>query len=141
MPLRVVFDTNVLLSLFAFPGARWQPLRDAVADGRVCCLTRDDCFAEYRSIVGSRTIDLDDDARAEALARYAARAMWVAEGPATAVLPRCGDPDDQKFLELASVGAADFLVTHDRALLAVAPRALPLRVVVPRRLREALARG
>lgn len=141
MPLRVVFDTNVLLSLFAFPGDRWQPLRDAVADGRVCCLTRDDCFEEYRRIVASRAIDLDDDGRAGALARYAACATRVDELPCAAALPRCGDPDDQKFLELASVGAAHFLVTQDRALLAVAPRALPLRVVVPRRLREALTRG
>lgn len=36
---------------------------------------------------------------------------------AVAALPRCRDPDDQKFLELARDGAADFLVTKDKALL------------------------
>jgi hypothetical protein len=91
---RVVFDPNVLLSRFAFPGARWQPLRDAVADGRVRCLARGDCFEEYRRVVASRAIDLDDEARAEALARYAACATWAADGAPAVTLPRCDDPDD-----------------------------------------------
>jgi hypothetical protein len=47
------------------------------------------------------------------------------------VLPRCRDPDDQKFLELARACRADLLLTRDRALLELARRT-PFRIVTPR---------
>ena len=46
-------------------------------------------------------------------------------------LPACRDPDDQKFLEAALVARAEFLVTKDRALLDLAQRALPFRILTP----------
>ncbi|MFO0624990.1 MAG: putative toxin-antitoxin system toxin component, PIN family [Polyangiales bacterium] len=136
--LRVVFDTNVLLSLFAFRGARFASLREAVADGRVRCLTRADCLDELTRVLRAPWLALDEEGRAGALARYLAVAERVADLPAPQGLARCLDPDDQKFVELAVTADADLLVTLDRALLALAPRVAPLRVVVPRRLDEAL---
>lgn len=138
MPLRAVFDTNVLLSLFAFEGARFAALREAIEDGRVRCLTRGDCLDEYRRIVAAPWQRLDETARVEAVSRHERLAEVIAHADPRVALPRCGDPDDQKFLELAVTGGADYLVTLDRALLALAPAVLPLRVVVPRRLLEAL---
>jgi len=38
------------------------------------------------------------------------------------VLPRCEDPDDQKFLELAWHAGARWLVTRDKALLKLASK-------------------
>jgi putative PIN family toxin of toxin-antitoxin system len=136
--LRVVFDTNVLLSLFAFRGARFDSLRVAVTDGRVRCLTRADCLDELARVLRAPCLALDESARGEALARYLDVAEEVPDLPAPQGLPRCGDPDDQKFLELAVTAGASHLVTLDRALLALAPRVTPVRVVVPRRLNEAL---
>jgi putative PIN family toxin of toxin-antitoxin system len=141
-PTRVVFDTNVLLSLFAFAGERFAALRAAVDDGRVVCVTRRDCFEEFRRIVASSVLELTDEARAEALARYEARALMFDGAPRDVVLPRCADPDDQKFLELARDAGASWVVTLDRALLGLASQMLnaaDVRVVVPRRLVEALA--
>lgn len=138
MSLRAVFDTNVLLSLFAFEGARFAALREAVRDGRVRCLTRDDCLDEYRRIVAAPWQRLDEAARVEAVSRYLDVAEVIPHEAPSVALPRCGDPDDQRFLELAVTGGADYLVTLDRALLALAPAVTPLRVVVPRRLCEAL---
>ena len=57
--------------------------------------------------------------------------------------PVCRDPADQKFLELARDCEADFLVTKDRALLALARRqdpALSFRIVTPEQLREAISK-
>jgi len=48
-----------------------------------------------------------------------------------ALLPACRDPDDQKFLEAALSSRAEFLVTKDRALLDLARRALPFRILTP----------
>ena len=46
-------------------------------------------------------------------------------------LPKCRDADDQKFLEAALAAQADFLVTKDEALLVLAKRDLPFRIVKP----------
>ena len=54
--------------------------------------------------------------------------------PQRAGLPRCRDPDDQKFLEAALAAHADYLITKDRALLYFArrrSRPLPFRIVTP----------
>ncbi len=48
-------------------------------------------------------------------------------------LPVCRDPDDQKFLEAALNSRADFLLTKDRALLDLARRPLPFRILTPER--------
>jgi putative PIN family toxin of toxin-antitoxin system len=44
----------------------------------------------------------------------------------------CSDPDDDKFIACALAGAADFLVSGDKALLAVSGHR-GLRVLTPRR--------
>ena len=41
-------------------------------------------------------------------------------------MPRCYDPDDQMFLELARDCRADALITKDRDLLALATRKVTL---------------
>ena len=66
----------------------------------------------------------------------AARANSITTAAATAAigLPRCSDPDDQKFLELALAGKADVLVTKDQALLDLSRRKLPFRIASPQAL-------
>lgn len=53
--------------------------------------------------------------------------------PARRALPRCSDPDDQKFLVLADVALADCLLTRDKALLKLgrARYGLPFRIAQP----------
>jgi predicted nucleic acid-binding protein len=46
-------------------------------------------------------------------------------------LPLCRDPGDQKFLEAALAAKADFLITKDQALLELARRVSPFRIVTP----------
>ena len=42
--------------------------------------------------------------------------------PAMPKLPRCADPDDQRFLELAQASGAQWLLSRDRELLKLARR-------------------
>ena len=46
-----------------------------------------------------------------------------------ALLPRCADADDQKFVEAAAAAGADILITKDLSLLRM--RRLPFRVMAP----------
>lgn len=45
---------------------------------------------------------------------------------------RCTDPDDQVFIDLAIAHGARWLLTHDRALLKLARRALPMGLHIQR---------
>lgn len=116
--VRVVFDTNVLLSLFVFADSRFAPLRGEVASGRWRALTSAPCLAEYRRVLGYPLFDLTPARQETAYADYLDLAHLVDATPPEAVpLPKCQDKDDQKFLELARDGAADWLVTSDKMLL------------------------
>lgn len=117
-PLRVVFDTNVLLSLFVFADSRFAPLRAAAECGRWQALTSAPCLAEYRRVLGYPLFDLSAAGQEAAYAAYLALVLTVDAVPMpAAALPKCQDKDDQKFLELARDGAAHWLVTADKLLL------------------------
>jgi predicted nucleic acid-binding protein len=49
-----------------------------------------------------------------------------------AELPRCKDPDDQKFLELAASAGAQLLISKDQAVLELAPRVTRFRILAPK---------
>lgn len=116
--LRVVFDTNVLLSLFVFADSRFAPLRGEVASGRWIALTSAPCLAEYRRVLGYPLFALTPERQEAAYAAYLDLVRMIDAVPQEAIaLPRCKDRDDQKFLELARDGQAHWLVTADKLLL------------------------
>lgn len=121
--LVVVFDTNVLLSLFVFADSRYAPLLGAVDAGRWRAYSSQPCFAEFRRVLAYPAFALDAAAQDMAAAAWRRRLHWpAAEAASVAVLPRCKDRDDQKFLELARDSGADWLITADKALLRLARR-------------------
>jgi putative PIN family toxin of toxin-antitoxin system len=139
-PARLVLDTNVWLDWLVFADAGVTPIKDAVANGTVTIFISAACEVELTRVLGyalsGRTLD--------ALARVAALAQCrtiaqTAEDCVTPhlieTLPRCEDPDDQMFLELARDCRADVLITKDRDLLTLATRkmqTLPFRILTPR---------
>ena len=124
-PRKVVFDTNVLVSLYVFSDSRFAPLREKVEGGEWLALTSDACLEEFRRVLGYAMFALTPERQRDALCAYSRQARCVpavANGVDCADLPRCKDRDDQKFLELARDGAAVWLVTADKALLKLARR-------------------
>ena len=119
---RVVLDTNVWLDLLLFGDPRCARLQSALAGGAVQVLTSEACRAEWQRVLSYPALRLDQDQAMRLAAAYDALAS-VEAAPANHRLPRCKDPDDQKFLELACAARADALLTRDRALLALAGRA------------------
>lgn len=120
---RVVLDTNVLVSLWIFADSRYAPLRGALADGRWRAISSDRCFDEFARVLAYPQFGVAPADRQAALDDYRRQVEFIVAAAAPAAeLPRCRDPDDQKFLELARDGGADWLVTADKALLALARR-------------------
>jgi putative PIN family toxin of toxin-antitoxin system len=121
-PLRVVLDTNVLLSLYVFADSRFAPLRARLDRGEWRAVCSPACLDEFRRVLGYPQFKLDPAAQAAAYVAYADRIELATPRGMAALpgLPRCQDRDDQKFLEAARDGAAAWLVTADKALLKLA---------------------
>lgn len=125
-PLRVVFDTNVLVSVLLYRDSALAYLPEAWAGRSIVPLSDQSVIDELSRILtelGARKFQLQA-AQVEAIvARYVSLAEPVPAIPAIeGTLPKCKDSDDQKFLELAQRGKADVLVTNDGALLGLARR-------------------
>jgi putative PIN family toxin of toxin-antitoxin system len=122
--MRVVLDTNVCLDAFVFDDPRVAALVAAITAGDVEAVTRADCRDEWLGVLGYPTLKLDEARRAEAAARFDKAITLLAHAEASAKLPRCRDPDDQKFLELAAASGASFLFSRDAEVLRLGRRTM-----------------
>jgi putative PIN family toxin of toxin-antitoxin system len=119
---RLILDTNIWLDWLVFDDTGIHRIRQLQEAGHVEILIDAACEAEFAEVITRKFArkSLDARAQAEALAhlrRLTTRIDAQLPLPERARLPRCKDPDDQKFLELAFAGEADVLITKDRALL------------------------
>lgn len=137
--LRVVLDTNVLLSLWVFNkrpgGSQFAPLRELIENGALVVLSNPECLAEFERVLGYPEFKLTPQMQCDILSEYVEVITVVAaDAPIDKPLPCCRDGDDQKYLELARDGTAQFLVTSDKALLKLARHkslASLFRIVTP----------
>ncbi len=132
---QVVFDTNVLLSLWVFADSRFARFRALVECGEWTAYTDTECLAEFKRVLGYPQFDLGTERQLQIYANYVAvaRQCEVRES-FSKPLPRCSDRDDQKFLDLARNAGAGWLITADKALLRMARRdklAGLFRIVTP----------
>lgn len=146
MKPRLVLDTNIWLEWLVFEDPGIVPIRNAIGTGRVEIYLDALCEAELVRVLASGFAKRALDARAQAACiaqcrRLAKRIDAPLPEAARALLPACRDPDDQKFLEAALAARAQFLITKDRELLALARRRsrVPFRILTPAEFRAALA--
>lgn len=122
-PPRIVLDSNVCLDLFAFADPAVAPLLHALRDGRVRAVTDAACRDEWLRVIEYPKLGLDAALREACRRDYDGLFELHADAAApTTALPRCADPDDQKFLELAHAAQARWLLSRDHALLVLGRR-------------------
>ncbi len=114
--MKIVLDTNVLLSGAFYSGAPARVV-DACTAREVQLVVSPNILAEYRRAgtdfaLGRPQVDFES-----LLAIVVEAAILVSPGPVQH--PRCADPEDDKFIECAAAGAADCIVSGDKALLAM----------------------
>lgn len=136
-PVRVVIDTNVLLDCWVFNDPRgawlWQAMLEP--QPRLRCLRSDATDAELVEVLSRPPFV--ERLSAAARSRDALLDQWRAVvepvGRVFAAQWHCTDPQDQKFLDLASSARADVLISKDKALLRVDRRSRRngLRIVLP----------
>lgn len=138
-----MIDTNVVLDLLHFYDAIARPLWLALEAGRVRCVASAATLDELQRVLAYPEFDLDAARQAALFARYRAlsETAQTVEGcaglphkgppihyglkPVWNRMPRCSDPDDQKFIELAAAVGAQGLVSKDRAVLKLRRRCAP----------------
>jgi putative PIN family toxin of toxin-antitoxin system len=133
---RFVLDTNAWLDWLVFDDPAMARLKAAVAAGRAEIVIDAACEAELERVLAYPLgrFALDEPVQAACLAECRRVALRVERAAPPANLPRCRDPDDQKFLEAAAAAGAHVLVTRDLALLELARRALPFRILAPEKM-------
>jgi putative PIN family toxin of toxin-antitoxin system len=130
---RVVIDTNAVLDWLVFGQPAALALADAVEQrGWAWCATPA-MLAELRAVLAQPLPQRWEEARKLALTKEVEH--LVRRMPPTNPMPAmsrliCRDPADQMFIDLALACAPSWLVTHDRALLALRRRAIARGVVI-----------
>lgn len=117
---RIVLDTNVCLALFLYADPACAALRGLLGWHRAVAnaATR----GEWLRVLQQGRFPFQQEHRLAAAAAFDQCTLQLDAAPRGILLPRCRDPDDQKFLELARDAGAVALVTRDRELLRLARR-------------------
>jgi putative PIN family toxin of toxin-antitoxin system len=135
--VRVVLDTNVVVSALVFREGRLSWLRDAWKSGTLVPVLDAACADELIRVLAYPRFRLSPDDVSELLGDYLPWTELVeSEPPADPALPECRDPADRKFLVLAAAAGVDALVTGDEALLEL--RADGFEILSPAKLKARL---
>ena len=114
--MRVVLDTDILISAFVFPGGPPEDVLRAALEGRIELVTSPPLLAEFGRVLSSKLgWEL---AFAEETVAQVARIGTVVR-PKERVSGIADDPDDDRVLEAASSARADVIVSGDRHLLSL----------------------
>lgn len=131
--MRVVFDSNIFISALVLPGGQAERAFSRILDGSDTLLISK---AILHEVLATLAVKFSDDA--EALSRTAVVLAETAE----LVKPRhrvevFNDDPDNRVLECAEAGGADYIVTGDKTMLRL-KRYRTIRLIS---LREYLATG
>jgi putative PIN family toxin of toxin-antitoxin system len=118
--MRVVLDTNVVLSALVFGGGLTGRLRKAWQNSDVIPLINTDTAQELMRVLTYPKFRLSPQEQTQLLADYLPYAQVIAMPETPPIVPECRDPYDVMFMRLARVGQADALVSGDKDLLTLA---------------------
>lgn len=106
--MRVVLDTNILVSACWKPGGLEDTVAGLAVSGQITACVSPAILAEYREVLARPKLAAAGERAANLLAGLQ-RAALVVEPAVT--LRVSVDDDDNRFLECAEAAAADYLIT------------------------------
>ena len=138
--MRIVCDTNVLLSAYLFRSGTFVWLREAVDAIRLTLVFNRYTTAELLRVLAYDKFALTKSERESVLLRVMLHAQ--AHVPAKAAVqlrgvPQCRDPQDQMFIDLAYAAGLDAIVSGDKDVIALTS-ASAVPILTPYQLRERL---
>jgi len=115
--VKVVLDTNVVLSTLLFSRGHLCWIRDAWRIGRFTPFISTATVQELIRVLSYPKFKLGSTDIEALLGDYLPYCETLTDVDTDPDLPECRDPQDQKFLQLAAAAHAQTLVTGDQALL------------------------
>lgn len=117
-----MIDTQTWLDLLWFQDARTATLRAAMDAKRVQVIHDAHGLAEWIRLLGYPTVGIDRSNHSDLIMQFHHFSRMHEPQPGSdeilrSTLPRCRDPADQPFLQLARDAGVHFLVSRDNALL------------------------
>jgi uncharacterized protein len=112
--VRVVLDTNILISAFVFPGGAPEMVYRGALEGRYELVTSPSLLAELGRVLGDKFGW--EASVAEGAVTQVARVGTVVR-PRETLAVVADDPADDRVLEAAIEGGAEVIVSGDRHLL------------------------
>lgn len=112
--MKVVLDTNVLVSALVFPGGVPEQMCRLAIEGDTTLIASPPLLAELGRVLTVKFGWQDDDVRA-VLAQLVR--IGVIVEPVDRVRVIVDDPDDDRVLEAAQAAGAGFIISGDRHLL------------------------
>jgi putative PIN family toxin of toxin-antitoxin system len=120
--VKVVLDTNVVVSALLFPRSRLGPFLPLWTARVVTPLLSPRTTTELLRVLAYPKFQLDEEDITAVLAAYLPFTEVIVDAAAeSSHLARCRDRHDQMFVDLAHVGHAAVLVSGDADVLALAP--------------------
>ena len=135
-PLRVVLDTNVLVSVLVLRSPSLSWLQSAWEGPDLTPVVSEATVAELVQVIHRPRFGLSPPEIAGLLESYLPQCevIDVSEQPD---VPDCRDPKDRPFLQLALLAGADALITGDYDLLTLDPE-FSIPIITPSALQQAL---
>ena len=115
--IRVVLDTSTLISAIGWKESKPRQILNKCLDKEFILLISPDCLEELKNVLFRKKFDfVDKDIKGELL--------LLLSGIAEIVIPKthisiCRDKKDNKFIELATDGKADYIIASDDDLLSL----------------------
>jgi putative PIN family toxin of toxin-antitoxin system len=137
MVMRVVFDTNIIVSALLFSKGQLSWLREVWSQNQATPLISEVTEAEIRRVLAYPKFKLSNAEQKVLLGEYLPFCERITIPNPPPSVPECRDPKDVSFLLLAVAGGAAYLVTGDQDLLSLADE-FPIPIVRAEALQEIL---
>ncbi len=126
--MRVVVDTNIVVSGLLSPTGPPGRVIDLLLAGDVAALYDDRILLEYREVVARPKLRIDPTLADAVLGWIEGNGILVSAPPLEIALP---DPDDLAFIEVAVAGGAAALVTGNQRHFAPAAPSISVPILSP----------
>ena len=111
--MRIVPDTNVLISATFWKG-KSLAIINLILEKKIIGLTTNDILLEYNKVLHSEEIQNKTSSLTDTSLKIKSVLTTIESNSKLSI---CTDPDDNKILECAVDGKADFIITYDKHLL------------------------
>lgn len=129
--MRVILDTNCIISALVFSKGRMAKLRELWKTGKITPLVSHETTIELIRVLAYPKFSLDRTEINILLGDFLPFSETWVQNLVDKDLPELADPEDEIFIKLAQAAHPDFLVSGDKHILGLREKYPELNIVTP----------